>query len=60
VQLIYVEPHGEDPRVIVITRGGTFIGEDTVTQRNTTKESRVRKALEKTQAFDTKKEKQIF
>jgi hypothetical protein len=27
VQLISVEPHGEDPRVIVITRGGAAIGE---------------------------------
>jgi hypothetical protein len=28
VQLISAEPHGEDPRVIVITRGGTVTGED--------------------------------
>jgi hypothetical protein len=27
VQLIYVEPHGEDPRVFVITREGVVIGE---------------------------------
>jgi hypothetical protein len=32
VQLIYVEPHGADPRVIVITRGGTATGEDRTTQ----------------------------
>jgi hypothetical protein len=31
VQLIYVEPHGEDPRVFVITRGGVVIGEDRMT-----------------------------
>jgi hypothetical protein len=31
VQLIYVEPRGEDPRVIVITRGGVVIGEDRIT-----------------------------
>jgi hypothetical protein len=57
VQMIYVEPHGEDPRVIVITRGGTVTGEDKMTQGKTTEESGVRKAAEKTQTFDAKKEK---
>jgi hypothetical protein len=28
VQLISVEPHGEDPRVAIITRGGVVTGED--------------------------------
>jgi hypothetical protein len=32
VKLIYVEPRGVDPRVIVITRGGVGIGEDRATQ----------------------------
>jgi hypothetical protein len=41
VQLIYIEPRGEDPRVVVITRGGVVTGEDTVTLRNTTEESKV-------------------
>jgi hypothetical protein len=48
VQLIYVEPHGEDPRFIVITRGGVVTGEDRVAQGKTTKESGVRKVAEKT------------
>jgi hypothetical protein len=60
VQLIYIEPYREDPRVIVITKGGIVIGEDRVTQGKTIKESRVRKVAEKTQVFDSKKEKQIF
>jgi hypothetical protein len=57
VQLIYDEPHGEDPRVIVITRGGVVTGEDRVTQGKTTEDSGVRKAVEKTQNFDAKKER---
>jgi hypothetical protein len=60
VQLIYAEPHGEDPRVTVITRGGIVTGEDRMTQGKTTEESGVRKAAEKTQTFDAKKERQIF
>jgi hypothetical protein len=60
VQLIYVEPRGEDPRVIVITRGGIVTGEDRLTQGKTTEDSGVRKATEKTQTFDAKKERQIF
>jgi L-asparaginase/Glu-tRNA(Gln) amidotransferase subunit D len=58
--LIYVEPHGEDPRVDVITRGGTIIGEDKLTQGNTTEDSGVLKVVEKTQTFDAKKERQVF
>jgi hypothetical protein len=49
-----------DPRVIVITRGGPAIGEDRVTPGKTIEQSRVRKAAEKTQEFDPKKEKQTF
>jgi hypothetical protein len=48
VQLISVEPRREDPRVIVITRGGIVIGEDRVTPENTTEGSRIRRAAEKT------------
>jgi hypothetical protein len=60
VKLIYIESHGEEPRVFVITRVGVVTGEDRVTQGNTTKELGVRKAAEKTRFFDAKKEKQIF
>jgi hypothetical protein len=60
VKLIYVEPHGEEPRVIFITRGGVVIGEDRLTQGNITEDSGVGKAVEKTQTFDAKKERQIF
>jgi hypothetical protein len=48
VKLICFEPHREDPRVVVITRGCTVTGEDRVTQGKTTEESGVRKAVEKT------------
>jgi hypothetical protein len=60
VQLIYAEPHGEDPRVVFITRGGGVIGEYRLTQGKTTEDSGFRKATEKTQTFDAKKERQIF
>jgi hypothetical protein len=60
VQLIYVEPCGTDPRVIVITRGGAATGEDRTIQRKIAEESGIRKAVEKTQAFDARKERQIF
>jgi hypothetical protein len=60
VKLIYVEPHREDPRVPIITRGGVIIGEDRMTQGKTTKESGIRKATKKTKTFDSKKERQIF
>jgi hypothetical protein len=49
-----------DPRVIVITRGGTSTGEDMVIAGKTTEQSGVRKYREKTQEFDPKKEKQTF
>jgi hypothetical protein len=60
VQLIYVEPRGGDPRVVVITRGGIVTGEDRLTQGKITEDSGIRKATEKTQAFDAKKERQMF
>ena len=36
MQLIYAEPHGEDPRVTIITRGGIVTEENRMTQGNTT------------------------
>ena len=55
VQLIYVEPRGNDPRVIVITQGGTATGEDTAAQGKIENDHRVRKATKKTLMFDAKK-----
>jgi hypothetical protein len=60
VQLISVEPRGEDPRVTVITRGGTVTGEDKVTPGNTIDGSGIRKYVERTQLVDPRKEKQTF
>jgi hypothetical protein len=60
VQLIYAEPRGEDPRVVVITIGGFVIREERQTQGKVTKDSGIRKATEKTQMFDAKKERQTF
>jgi hypothetical protein len=60
VQLIYSKPRGIDPRVVVITRGGISIGEYRTIQRKIVEELGIRKAMEKTQAFDAKKERQIF
>jgi hypothetical protein len=60
VQLISAEPRGVDPRVVVITRGGAATGEGKVTPGKITEELRVRKAAEKTQEFDPKKERQTF
>jgi hypothetical protein len=60
VQLIYVEPRGTDPRVTFITRGGIAIGEDRTIQKKIVEESGIRKAVEKTQSFDARKERQIF
>jgi hypothetical protein len=58
--LIYAEPHGAEPRVIVITRGGATTGEDRLAQGMTENDHRVRKSIEKTPMFDAKKERQIF
>jgi hypothetical protein len=60
VQLISVEPHGENPKLVFITRGGVVTREDRVTPGKNTEESGVRKVAEKTQEFDPKREKQIF
>jgi hypothetical protein len=48
VQMIYVEPRGEDHKVIVITRGGIVTEEYRVTQGKTTEELGVMKDVEKT------------
>jgi hypothetical protein len=55
VQLISAEPHREDPRVVVITRGGIVTREDRVTPGRTTEESQIRRATEKKQLFDPRK-----
>jgi hypothetical protein len=55
VKLIYDEPYGEYPRVIVFIRGGIFMGEEILAQGKTTEDLGVRKDIEKTQTFDTKK-----
>jgi hypothetical protein len=60
VKLISIKPREEDPRVIVITRGGIVTREYRVTPGNTTEESRVRRAIEKTQVFDPRKEKKTL
>jgi hypothetical protein len=60
VKLIYVEPHGTDPRFFFITRGGVSKREDITIQRKITEDSGIRKAVEKTHAFDARKERQIF
>jgi hypothetical protein len=60
VQLIYDEPHGEDPRVTVITRGSAATGEDRAAQGKTVDDHRVRKTIVKTPMFNAKKERQIF
>ena len=60
MQLIYVEPCREYPKFDVITRGGTTIEEDIMTQGNIAEDSGIRKATKKTQNFDAKKEREIF
>jgi hypothetical protein len=60
IQLIKVEPHEEDPRVVVITKGGATTGDDRMAQGKTAKDSGIRKATENTQTFDAKKERKIF
>jgi hypothetical protein len=58
--LIYDEPCREDPKFAVITQGGTATGEDRMTQGKIAEDSGIKKATEKTQNFDAKKERQIF
>jgi hypothetical protein len=60
VQLISAEPRGEDPRVIVITRGGIVTGEDRVTPGKTAEGSGIRRAAEKAQLFDPRRERHTF
>jgi len=60
VKLKYVEPCGEDLRVVVITRGGVVTGEDILIKGNTIEDSGIRKPTEKTQTFDANKERNIF
>jgi hypothetical protein len=60
VKLIYDEPRGADPKFVVITRGGTSIREDRMTQGKIAEDSGIKKVVEKTQNFDVKKERQIF
>jgi hypothetical protein len=60
VKLIYDEPHEECHRFTVITRGGIVVGEDKMTLGKTTEDLGVRKVAKKTQAFDAKKERQVF
>jgi hypothetical protein len=60
IQLISAEPRGEDPRVIVITRGGVVTGEDRVTPGKTTDGSGIKRDSEKTPLFDPRKEKHVF
>jgi hypothetical protein len=57
VKLIYVEPCREDPRVTIMTRVGIVIGEDRMTQGKITIDLGIRKAIERTQMFDAKKER---
>jgi hypothetical protein len=42
------KPHGEDPKVVVITRGGVVIGEYRMTSGKIAEEPGVRKVAEKT------------
>ena len=58
--MIYAEPCGEEPRVVVITRGGVATGEDRATQGRIENDHGFRKAIEKTPTFDAKKERHIF
>jgi hypothetical protein len=60
VQLISTEPRGEDPRVIVITRGGTLTGEDMVTPGKIAEGSGIRRAVVNTQLFDPRRERHTF
>jgi hypothetical protein len=60
VQLILAKPHGEDPRVVVITKGGVATGEDRVTPGRTAEGSGIKKATEKAQLFDPRRERNTF
>jgi hypothetical protein len=60
VQMIYIEPRGEDPRFTIITRGGAITGDDKITQGKTSEDSGIIKATDKKQMFDAKNERQMF
>jgi hypothetical protein len=60
VQLISTETHDEDPRVVVITRGGIVTGEDKVTPVKIAEGSGIRRALEKAQLFEPRRERHTF
>ena len=58
--MILAEPHGENPIFIVITRGGVVTEEDRVTSGKITEGSRIRRAAEKAQLFDPRRERHTF
>jgi hypothetical protein len=61
IQLIKEYPHGEDPRVVVITRGGTCYRRRQNDPRKNYRRIRSQESYEeKTQTFDAKKEKKMF
>jgi hypothetical protein len=60
VQLISAEPRGEDPRIIVTTRGGAATREDRVTPGKTAEGSRIKRVPEKTRLFDPRRERHTF
>jgi hypothetical protein len=48
------------PEFVVITRGGTVTGEDRVTPGKTAEGSGIRRAAEKAQLFDPRRERHTF
>jgi hypothetical protein len=57
VQLISVDPHGEEPKVVFITRGGIVTVKYRVTPGKTIDGSAIRRASKKVPLFDPRKEK---
>ena len=55
VKFIYAEPRREDPKFVVITRGGAATGEDRAAQGKIADDHGVKKATKKTPPFDVKK-----
>jgi hypothetical protein len=58
--LISAKPRGEDPKFAIITRGVLVTREDRVTPRKTAKGSWIRRAAEKVQFFDPRKDSHTF
>jgi hypothetical protein len=58
--LISEKPCGEDPKFIVITRGGVVTGEDRVTPGKIVDGSGIIRAVEKAQLFDPRRERHTF